>query len=288
MDIGIVGLGQMGSAIARNLVGAGHEVRVWNRTITKAEALGREGAVVARSPAEAAQGAVVLTMVADDAAVEEAVFGANGILGEAAMHVSLSTIGVALAERLDAAHGQAGQPFVSAPVFGRPDAAEAGQLFVVAAGADDAIRQARPALEAISQRVFEIGPRPAAANLIKLCGNFMIMAATEAMAEAMTLAEKGGVGRQALLDVLTGTLFGAPIYRNYGQLLVEDRFRPAGFTAPLGLKDMRLAAAAADAARVPMPLLGIVRDHLLAAIATEGEEIDWAGIAVTVRRAAGL
>ncbi|MBV9930513.1 MAG: NAD(P)-dependent oxidoreductase [Alphaproteobacteria bacterium] len=288
MKIGCVGLGQMGRAIAGNLVRAGHEVRVWNRTAPRAEPLGAAGATVVASPSEAADADVVLTMLADDAAVEGVVFGERGILGCRAMHVSMSTIGIAFADRLDAAHAERGQAFLSAPVFGRPAAAEAAQLFVLCAGAEEARRRAGPLFTAISQRVFELGEKPSAANLVKLCGNFMIMAATEAMAEAMTLAEKGGIARAALLEVLTGTLFGAPLYKTYGQLLVDDRFRPAGFAAPLGLKDMKLAAAAADAARVPMPLLSLVRDRLVSAIATEGEEIDWAGIALPVRRAAGL
>lgn len=288
MDIGVIGLGQMGSPIARNLVRAGNRLTVWNRTAEKAEPLRAEGASVTSTPAEAARGDLVLTMLADDAAVEQVVFGNDGILGAPAAHVSMSTIGTALADRLDSEHRKARQDFVSAPVFGRPQAAEAAQLFVVAAGPEAALARARAAFEAISQRVFEVGERPSEANLVKLCGNFMIMAAVEAMAEAMALAEKGGVARDRLLEVLTGTLFGAPIYKTYGQILVEDRFCPAGFAAPLGLKDMKLAAAAADAVRVPMPLLSLVRDHLVAAIAQEGEAVDWAGIALPVRRAAGL
>ncbi|SUJ34708.1 2-hydroxy-3-oxopropionate reductase [Sphingomonas paucimobilis] len=177
---------------------------------------------------------------------------------------------------------------MSAPVFGRPPAAAAGKLFVVAAGDDAALDRCQPLFEVIGQRVFRIGEKPSAANLVKLSGNFMIMAAVEAMAEAMTLAEKNGVDRATLLEVLTGTLFGSPIYQTYGEILVEDRFRPAGFTAPLGLKDMSLVDAAATHAAVPMPLLGIVRDHLRGAIAQEGRDIDWAGIALAVRKGAGV
>ena len=132
-----------------------------------------------------------------------------------------------------------------------------------------------------------IGEAPPTANLVNLSGNFMILSAVEAMAEAMTLAEKGGVSRDTLLEVLTGTLFGAPVYQTYGDILVEDRFHPAGFAAPLGLEDMNLVDAAATASRVPMPVLGVIRDHLRTTIAQEGEEIDWAGIALAVRRSAG-
>jgi len=286
MKVGFIGLGRMGAAMAANLIAAGHDVTVWNRSPHKAAPLAERGATIAATPADAAQGSVVMTMLADDRALEAVAFGPDGIAGAPALHVSHSTIGVALAERLAAEAGPGG--FVSAPVFGRPAAAEAAQLFVVAAGDPAALDRCAPLLDAIGQRTFRVGDAPPAANLVKLSGNFMIMAAVEAMAEAMTLAEKGGVDRRTLLDVMTGTLFDAPIYRTYGAFLVEDRFRPAGFTAPLGLKDMGLVDAAATAARVPMPLLGIVRDHLRAAIAIEGEDVDWVAAGLAVRRAAGL
>lgn len=286
MKIGFIGLGQMGSAMAANLVRAGHEVTVWNRSPDKAEALVAAGATLAERPADAAGGEVVMSMLADDAAVEAVVYGEGGIAGAPALHVSHSTISVALAKRLTADAGPGG--YLSAPVFGRPPAAEAGKLFVVAAGAPDLIERCEPLFDAIGQRTFHIGDTPSAANLVKLSGNFMIMAVVEALAEAMTLAERGGVERAALLEVLTGTLFGAPIVHTYGDLLVNERFRPAGFAAPLGLKDMNLADAAATASRVPMPLLSIVRDHLRATIAREGDDIDWAGMALAVRHGAGL
>ncbi|PSJ40413.1 NAD(P)-dependent oxidoreductase [Allosphingosinicella deserti] len=289
MRIGFVGLGQMGSAMARNLLAAGHQLTVWNRSAGKADGLGAEGARAAASPAEAADGAdIVVTMLADDKAVEEVVFGDQGLLSGTRLHVSMSTISVALAERLTAAHAEAGGVLVSAPVFGRPAAAEAAKLFIAAAGPADARAACTPLFDAVGQRVFAVGDTPSQANLVKLSGNFMIMSAIEAMAEAMTLAEKGGVARETLLEVLTGTLFGSPVYQIYGDILVNDRFRPAGFAAPLGLKDMRLVGAAAEAARVPMPLLGVVRDHLLAALAQEGEEIDWSAIALPIRHGAGL
>jgi 3-hydroxyisobutyrate dehydrogenase-like beta-hydroxyacid dehydrogenase len=286
MKIGFIGLGQMGSAMAANLVKAGHHVTVWNRSPDKADVLVAAGAARAEWPVEAAQGDLVMSMLADDRAVEAVVFGDGGIAGAPALHVGHSTISVALADRLAAESGIGG--YLSAPVFGRPPAAAAGNLFVVAAGAEAALDRCEAVFAAIGQRTFRIGHKPSAANLVKLSGNFMIMAAVEAMAEAMTLAEKGGVDRSTLLEVLTGTLFGAPIYQTYGDILVEDRFRPAGFAAPLGLKDMTLADAAASASGVPMPLLGIVRDHLRCVIATEGPDVDWAGIALAIRRSANI
>ena len=286
MKIGFIGLGQMGAAMASNLVQAGHDVTVWNRSPDKTEPLVAAGATRAERPVDAAQGDGVMTMLADDAALETVVFDADGIAGAPALHIGHSTISLALADRLADTAGPSG--YVSAPVFGRPPAAAAGTLFVVAAGDDAALDRCQPLFEVIGQRVFRIGEKPSAANLVKLSGNFMIMAAVEAMAEAMTLAEKNGVDRATLLEVLTGTLFGSPIYQTYGEILVEDRFRPAGFTAPLGLKDMSLVDAAATHAAVPMPLLGIVRDHLRGAIAQEGRDIDWAGIALAVRKGAGV
>lgn len=287
MKIGFIGLGQMGIAMATNLIDAGHDVTVWNRSAAKADPLLARGATLAATPADAAQGEVVMTMLADDAALETVVYGERGILGCPALHVSHSTISVALAERLTADQGNDGE-FVSAPVFGRPPAAAAGALFVVAAGADERIDRCEELFAAIGQRVFRVGDTPSAANLVKLSGNFMIMAAIESMAEAMTLAEKGGVDRAMLLEVLTGTLFGAPVYKTYGEILVEDRFTPAGFAAPLGLKDMNLVDAAAGTLRTPMPVLGVVRDHLRAAIAQDGPDVDWAAIGLVARRSAGL
>jgi 3-hydroxyisobutyrate dehydrogenase-like beta-hydroxyacid dehydrogenase len=286
VKVGFIGLGQMGSAIARNLLKAGHELTVWNRSADKAQPLVDAGARLAGTPAEAAQGDVVMTMLANDAAVEGVVYGPDGILGAPALHVSHSTISITLAERLTEDAGAAAG-FVSAPVFGRPAAAEAAKLFVVAAGPEHHVEHCVPLFDAIGQRLFRVGTTPSAANRVKLGGNFMIMAAIEAMAEAMTFVEAGGVDRRAMFEVLTGTLFDAPVYNVYGEILVEDRFRPAGFTAPLGLKDMNLVDAAATAARVPMPVLGVVRDHLRSTIAVEGEDVDWAGIALTIRRAAG-
>jgi len=250
------------------------------------------GATRSATPKEAAVGRDALfTMLADDAALEAVLSGEDGILAglqAGALHISMSTIAVATAEGVAARHAERRQGFVSAPVFGRPDAAAAGKLFVVAGGDSASLRIATPLFEAISQRVFHVGETPAAANLVKLCGNFMILSAIESMGEAMTLAEKGGVPKAKLLEILTGTLFDAPVFRTYGPIIAEERFQPAGFAAPLGLKDMRLVSLAAEAARVPMPLLSLLRDHLLQTIAKEGEDIDWSGIARTIARNAGL
>src|SRR5579863_5002446 len=291
MKIGFIGLGQMGAAIAANLVGARHEVTVWNRSADKAQALTQAGATLAATPKAAAMGReVVFTMLADDAVLDAVLDGDHGVyagLDAGAMHISMSTIAVATADRVAAAHRARGQRFLCAPVFGRP-AAAAAKLFVVAAGEPDDLQTANPLLEAISQRVFYLGKTPSAASLVKLCGNFMILSAIEALGEAMALAEKGGIERQQLLEVLTGTLFDAPVFRTYGAILAEGKFKPAGFSAPLGLKDMRLVGQSAETLAVPIPLLSLLRDHLLQVIAQEGRDVDWSAIAQAIKRNAGL
>jgi 3-hydroxyisobutyrate dehydrogenase-like beta-hydroxyacid dehydrogenase len=292
MRIGFIGVGNMGAAIAANLLRARHEMAIWNRSADKARPLVDAGATLADSPRSAAADRdVVFTMLADDAALESVLGGDNGLLAglrAGALHVSMSTIAVATADRVAATHLGRGQHFLCAPVFGRPEAAAAAKLFIVAAGASADFQLASPLFGAISQRVFYLGSSPSAASLMKLCGNFMILSAIEAMGEAMALAEKGGVARQQLVEVLTGTLFDAPVYRTYGAILAEERFKPAGFAAPLGLKDMRLVGQSAESLRVPMPLLSLVRDHLLQTIAQEGEGIDWSAIAQVSKRNAGL
>jgi 3-hydroxyisobutyrate dehydrogenase-like beta-hydroxyacid dehydrogenase len=292
MKIGFLGLGQMGSGMAGNLLRAGHEVAVWNRSPQKAKPLVAQGAVSARTPREAAsQRDIVMSMLGDDAALEQVVLGNDGLLeglARGALHISSSTIAVATADRMADLHAGHGLRFLSAPVFGRPEAAAAAKLFVVAAGAQSDFAEASALFPAISQKVFYIGEKPSSANLLKLCGNFTILAAIEAFAEAMTLAQKGGVSKKQFLEVMTGSLFDTPVYRNYGAALAEDRYKPAGFAAPLGLKDMRLVGQSAEALRVPMPVLNVLRDHLLQTIGAEGEDIDWSGIGRTIARNGGL
>jgi 3-hydroxyisobutyrate dehydrogenase-like beta-hydroxyacid dehydrogenase len=292
MQVGFIGLGRMGSGMAANLLRAGHEVTVYNRTPEKADALVKLGARAAASVAQACQGEALITMLADDAAVESVVLGERGALGSlrpGAVHLSMSTIGVATSRRLAAAHAGAQQRFIAAPVFGRPDAAAAGKLFIVAAGPAVTIAACMPLLEAIGQRTFLFGEEPSAANLVKLSGNFLIAATIEALGEALVLVAKAGIDRQAYLDMLTGTLFTAPLHRGYGQAIVERKFEPAGFAAPLGLKDIRLAQAAAEQLRVPMPLASLLRDRFLALLAEEGgEQLDWAAISQIIARDAGL
>ncbi|KAA1182285.1 NAD(P)-dependent oxidoreductase [Rhizobium tropici] len=291
MKVGFIGLGQMGSAMAINLVKAGHEVTVYNRSRGKAEALAGEGAKVAASVADACGGEAVFTMLAHDDALSAVVHGDGGVLkslGKGAVHISASTISVAMSERLTKEHAAAGQRFVAAPVFGRPEAAAAAKLFIAAAGAPDAIQSVTPLFDAIGQRTFVLGEEPKAANLVKLSGNFLIAAVIESLGEAMALVEKGGVDRHAYLDLLTSTLFNAPVYKTYGGLIADRKFQPAGFTAPLGQKDIRLALAAGEALNVPLPLASLLRDRFLTLLAHGGEELDWSAIGALAAKDAGL
>jgi 3-hydroxyisobutyrate dehydrogenase-like beta-hydroxyacid dehydrogenase len=291
MDVGFIGLGHMGSAMARNLLKAGHHVTLYNRTRAKAEPLVAAGARVVDKPSAACGGDVLITMLADDHAVETVVFGQEGVVAALppnAIHVSMSTISVALSDRLAEAHARAGQAYVAAPVFGRPEAAAAAQLFIIAAGGDEAIRRCQPLFDAIGQKTFGVGDKPSAANLVKLSGNFLITSIIESLGEAFALVRKSGVDPHRYLEILTGTLFSAPVYKTYGGLIADEKYEPAGFKMALGLKDIRLALAAADAQAVPMPVASLVHDHFLAGVAQGQGDSDWSALARLCARNAGL
>jgi 3-hydroxyisobutyrate dehydrogenase-like beta-hydroxyacid dehydrogenase len=291
MKVGIIGLGRMGSAIARRLIKAGHDVTVYNRTRSRAEPLAAEGAVIADSPAGASAGEATITMLADDAAVEAVVLGDDSVLQglpKDAVHISMSTITVALSEELAAAHRAVGQRYLAAPVFGRPDAAAAGKLFIVVGGEADVIARCQPLFDAVGQKTFVIGDTPPWANLVKLGGNFLIASMIESVGEAVALMRKSGVDPHRFIDIMTDSLFAAPIYRTYGELIVEQRFQPPGFAMPLGLKDIRSVLAAAETQRVPMPAASLVRDHFISGIARGGEGLDWSALARVAAQDAGL
>ena len=281
MHVGFIGLGRMGAGMAANLLKAGHQVTVYNRTAARAEALVARGAKAVASISEACRGEAVITMLANDNAVESIVLGDGGVLASllaGAIHVSSSTISVALSDKLEKAHAKAGQRYIAAPVFGRPDVAAAGQLFVVVAGEKAAVETAAPLLDAIGQKTFVVSSSAKAANLVKLSGNFLIASVIESLGEAMALIGKGGVDRRLYLDVLTSTLFSAPVYATYGALIVEGKFEPAGFAAPLGHKDIGLVLAAAEELRVPLPLASLLRDRFLTLLAHGGGTLDWSAI----------
>jgi 3-hydroxyisobutyrate dehydrogenase-like beta-hydroxyacid dehydrogenase len=281
MKIGFIGLGNMGAAMAMNLLKAGHELTVYNRTPEKTKALVQQGARAAANPAEASRADVVLTMLADDHAVENVTLGESGILANlrpGSVHVSSSTISVALSQKLTAAHHERDQQFISAPVFGRPEAAEAGKLFVVVAGPNDAVERCAPLFAAIGRRTFRFGEQPSLANLVKLSGNFLIASVLESLSEAMALVGKAGIDQHEYVDFLTSTLFAAPVYKTYGGLIADKKFQPAGFAAPLGLKDVRLTLEAGEQFRVPLPLASLIRDRFLALLARGGDSLDWSAI----------
>jgi 3-hydroxyisobutyrate dehydrogenase-like beta-hydroxyacid dehydrogenase len=281
MDIGFIGLGNMGSGMAANLLKAGHRVTAYNRSRDKVDALAERGARPARTVAEACGGEVVVSMLADDDAVDAVTFGADGILASlsaGAVHVSCSTISVALATRLNAAHAEAGQRFVVAPVFGRPEAAEAAKLFVVAAAEPAVLQTVSPIFDAIGQRTFVVADDPTAASLVKLSGNFLIASVIESLGEAMALVGKAGVDKLQYLDILTSTLFGSPVYSTYGGLIAREEFEPAGFAAPLGAKDIRLVLAAGEELQVPLPIASLLRDRFLTLLANGGGQLDWAAV----------
>jgi len=291
MDVGFIGLGRMGAGMAGNLLRAGHRVTVYNRTPSKQEALVNKGADPAAQVGDACRGEAVITMVADDSAIESVVHGENGLikrLSRDAIHICMATIGVSLSERLSALHAEAGQGYVAAPVFGRPDAAAAGMLFIVAAGKKDALDRCQPLFDAMGQQTFVMGDRPPMANLVKLSGNYLLASVIESLGEAMALIGKAGIDRRAYLNMLTSTLFNAPVYKTYGGLIADETFEPAGFAAPLGYKDICLALAAAEELRVPMPLASLLRDRLLSLLAQGGDGLDWSAVSQLAAKDAGL
>ena len=290
--IGFAGLGLLGEPMARALVAAEYELRVYNRTPEKADRLVEMGAARAATPAEiAVPGGIVVTVVANDQALHEVTHGESGFLGrlgEGGLHISCSTISPATARELSALHAERGERYLAAPVFGRGDAALAGMLRICVSGRPEARERARPVLDALGQAVFDFGDDPGAANVVKLCGNFMIAAAVESMAEAFTMAEKNGIPRQAVHEMFSQTLFASPIYQNYGRMVAAHEYEPPGFHLPLGLKDVLLFQQTGLESGVPTPLAGLVRDRLVASVAKGREKLDWTAFALEASEDAGL
>lgn len=282
MKLGFIGLGQMGAGMAGRLATAGHELVVWNRDRAKAEAFVVEGAgtrgTIAASPAAAAGAGVVFTMLANDDAVEAVTFGDGGILsaGSGVLHVACSTVSVALTERLAAAHREAGQRFLSAQVLGRPDVAAAGQLSIIAAGADADLDACAPLFETIGGMTLRMGSAPAMAAATKLAANFSIAAIIETVSEALRIAGAHGVEPAKMVDFLIETNFGSRMIGVYGPMIAEARFEPAGFPIKLGRKDVGLALAAAGDADVPVARL--LAERMDGIIAADGGVRDWSAL----------
>jgi len=290
--IGFIGLGNMGLPMARRLIEAGHRLSVYNRSPERAALLLETGAKLARTPREAVEpGGVVITMVADDRALDQVTLGADGVLGAlgaGGVHLSMSTVAVDTAKRMDALHAERGASYLCAPVFGRPPAAAAGKLWIALSGAEAAKRRVLPLLAPLSQGVKDFGDVPGAANVVKLAGNFMIAAAIESIAEACALAEKSGIDRRALVELMAGSLFDCPVYRLYGEGVALRRYQPAAFRSVLGLKDISLVLAAAAQAQTPMPFASLLRDRLLGLVAKGHGDLDWTAIDRAVSEDAGL
>jgi 3-hydroxyisobutyrate dehydrogenase-like beta-hydroxyacid dehydrogenase len=290
MHVGFIGLGHMGKAIASNLVRAGHRLIVWNRSEGPVKELVALGAQAASEPADAANAEVLMSMLADDDSLRSVVIG-QGVLERAAkglIHVNLATVSVAFAREIARLHLERGMGYVAAPVFGRPDVARAAKLSVVVAGESSAVSRVEPLLRSIGERIWPVGGDPERANVLKLAGNFMIASALETMGEAVALARGYGMEGVQLLEIVTSTLFAAPVYQIYGKLIAEERYEPALFRLRLGLKDVRLALHAGEAAHVPMPLASLLRDQLLEALACGDADRDWAAVARNALRHAGL
>ena len=291
MKLGFLGLGRMGAGMARNLLRAGHEVAVYNRTRDKADTLQADGARVAASPSDACHDAeAVLTMLSDDPALEDVVFSEQGIasaLAPGAIHISCSTISTELARRLTAEHAKRGQDYLSVPVFGRPEAAANRKLLVVAAGPSEAIARCRPVFDAIGRQTFIAGEEPWQANAVKLCGNFMIASMIETFGEAFALLRKSGVPPHTFLEIINA-LFASPVYAGYGKIIADEKYEPAGFALKLGLKDIRLALAAAEECAAPLPIANLIHAHLLSGLANGQGEMDWSSVARVSARNAGI
>jgi 3-hydroxyisobutyrate dehydrogenase-like beta-hydroxyacid dehydrogenase len=290
--VGFIGLGNMGEPIAANLILAGYPLRVYNRTASKAAKLIEKGAASVKTPADvAAPGGIVFTMLADDRAVEEVCLPAGSFverLGPGGIHISLSTIAPATARKLAEHHKKYQAEYLAVPVFGRPEAAAAKRLWVCTSGAAAAKQRVQPLLAAIGQAIFDFGDDPGAANVVKLCGNFLIASAIEALAETFALARKNGIDPKSVADMLGKTLFACPVYQGYGKQIAEQKFEPVGFRLALGLKDINLALQTAASSAVPMPLASLLRDRCISAIANGRENMDWTTIALSVAEAAGL
>jgi 3-hydroxyisobutyrate dehydrogenase-like beta-hydroxyacid dehydrogenase len=291
MRIGFIGLGHMGRGMAGSLIKAGHELTVFNRTSGASADLEAAGAKVAADVGEACDGDAVFTMLSNDEAVESVVFGKPGILDslrKGAVHVSSSTISIELSDRLAAAHADAGQGYIAATVLGRPNLAAEGQLFVIAAGADEAVNAVAPLLSAVGRQTTRFGVKPSNANMVKLSVNFLFASVMESLGEAVALVAKGGIDKADYVEFLTTTMFNAPAYKTYGELAVSDQPAPVGFAAPLGFKDIRLAIAASEKLGVPMPLLSLLHDRFVELMASGGEHMDWSAIGKLAQRDAGM
>jgi 3-hydroxyisobutyrate dehydrogenase-like beta-hydroxyacid dehydrogenase len=287
--VGVVGLGHMGHAFAVNLVEDGYQVSVYDRDPKRAAAL--NGARAAAQPADLADCDVVVTSLPDDDALAAVALGPHGlaaVLAPGAVHISTSTVSPGVSRRVAEEHARVHQDYVAAPVLGNPDFARERKLFVLAAGPHAALEKVRPLLERLGQRLFVIGDDAALANLFKLAANVLTATTLECMGEVLALLRKGGVDAHLAFDVLTNSLFDSRVHKSYGGKIVEGRYSPPGMTAPLAVKDLRLALAEAEHLAVPMPAASLVHDRFVAMVARGWAELDWSALGLLAAVDAGL
>ncbi|MBB1580745.1 NAD(P)-dependent oxidoreductase [Serratia sp. OS31] len=290
MKIGFAGLGGMGSAMAANLLQAGYELKVWNRSPQVAQPLVSAGALQARQPEELAEVDVLITMLANDAATEQVVVE-SGLLQQlraGAIHVNMATVSVALAKRLALLHAERNVGYIAAPVLGRVDVAAAGKLNILAAGDPLLLAKVQPLFEVLGQQTWHFGDQPEQANIVKIAANFTLASAIEAMAEGSALVRNYGVSGADYLHMLSSTLFASPAYKGYGGLIAEEKFEPAGFKLSLGMKDVGLALEAGANSHTPMPFASVLKDNFLDAVAQGDADLDWSALAKVAARRAGL
>lgn len=290
-SVGFIGLGRMGLPMAHNLLEAGYRLSVFNRTAARAEGLCARGATRAATPrAVAEQHAIVLSIVADDAALRAIALGDSGVLAgltPGKIHVDMSTVSPDVSKELDRQYRAKGAHFVAAPVFGRPEAAAAATLWICPAGPPEAIERCRPVFESLGQGVIVVGTEPHLASCLKLVGNFFVVAAIETLGEALTLAEKSGLKSETVL-ALVKALLPVPLFEGYGTRMARNEFSPPGFALRLGMKDVDLMRRLADQAESPLPLADVVHHNLLAALARGRGELDWGALITVIRELAGL
>jgi len=291
-EIGFIGLGNMGQPMVLNLLKAGFKVKVYNRTASKASDVVAAGAEQVNRPCDVTTSdGIVVTMVANDQVLEELVYSQDGIgarLGTDGIHLSMSTVSPETSRKLAQYHQEKGSFYIASPVFGRPEAAAAQKLWILSSGNHVAKEKIKPVLEALGQRVFDLGEEPGNANVVKLGGNFMIMAAMEAMAEAFNLAEKNGMDRETVAEVYSSTLFNCTVYNGYGSMIAKKKFEPAGFQLALGLKDCNLVLDEANNTKTPMPLANLVHNRLLSSTAKGRGNLDWSALTKLTNEEAGL
>jgi 3-hydroxyisobutyrate dehydrogenase-like beta-hydroxyacid dehydrogenase len=289
MDIGFVGVGRMGSAMAANLLKAGHRVRAWDESPAALRALQKQGADIAADAQDVFRGDALFSMLPNDEVIREVfIAGRMQPTSGSPVHVNMATTSVQLAKELAAYHAAQGVPYVAATVWGRPDVAAAGKLSIVAAGDPRAIERVQPLFDVIGQKTWRVGDEPSRANVAKIAGNLMVACAIEATAEAAALVRAHGMSAPDVLDAIITSLFNVPVYRGYGDMIAKQQYEPPGFDLVLGMKDVRLALMAGEATNVPLPFASVLRDSFIDAIANGDADKDWSAIARVAARRAGL